>query len=282
MALGYSQQTWTDGTTPVDAAHMSHIEAGVGLMDSGKVDVNAVTVAATPVFQNKLLAGDTQPSFQLNGDGRHNWGPGGATATDTNLYRYFGGALRTDGGLYVGTSVVALGTGGNTGFLSQPAVASGYAFMTQVSGEANARWRVRNLDGFMEWGPGGATPTDTNLYRLSAGVLNTDQTLAARSYGVAVGNAGSQMKRVQGGTVAGTTDGSGYLQANFPVAFSAVPDVVIAINGNNTQQAFVCDTSSSQITSSYVRFRAIGVIGGSWSVIANTAITIDWFAIGNL
>jgi len=29
--MAYSKQTWTDGVTPVDAAHMNHIEAGIGV-----------------------------------------------------------------------------------------------------------------------------------------------------------------------------------------------------------------------------------------------------------
>jgi hypothetical protein len=236
---------------------------------TGKLDVDAVQVAATRLYQTKLLAGDAQPAFQVMGDGRHNWGPGGATAADTtlqrlaaatlntpnalttgaaqgvygynavgagtyqgpggtfgsvraatgyafsaailgdtgtvrfvidssgvhswadgtiaaadtNLYRYFGGVLRTDGGLYVGTGVNALGGGGNTGFIYLPATAGGYAFVSQVSGEANSRFRVRGQDGVIEWGPGGATPVDTNLYRAAATVLKTDGAFASMSYG---------------------------------------------------------------------------------------------------
>jgi len=45
--------------------------------------------------------GDSQPVFRWAGWGGMEWGPGGSTATDTNLYRYNGSYLKTDDGLIV-------------------------------------------------------------------------------------------------------------------------------------------------------------------------------------
>jgi hypothetical protein len=63
-----------------------------------KVDRDAVEVATARLVAVKLAAGDTQPAFRILGDGKHLWGPGGATAPDTTLYRPgFAGYLGTDG-----------------------------------------------------------------------------------------------------------------------------------------------------------------------------------------
>src|SRR5262245_20803966 len=51
------------------------------------VPLDGVVVAGTRIFANKLLVGDAQPSFRILGDGKHEWGPGGATAPDTRIYR---------------------------------------------------------------------------------------------------------------------------------------------------------------------------------------------------
>lgn len=47
------------------------------------------------------------------------------------------------------------------------------ALETRITGEANAKWTV-GIDGSQGWGPGGATPVDTKMYRESAGVIATD------------------------------------------------------------------------------------------------------------
>jgi hypothetical protein len=46
------------------------------------------------------------------------------------------------------------------------------------SGDTNASF-IQDFDGRMQWGPGGSTNVDVNLYRASAGVLKTDNTINA-------------------------------------------------------------------------------------------------------
>ncbi len=48
------------------------------------------------------------------------------------------------------------------------------------SGDANASF-IEDFDGKMQWGPGGSGAPDVNLYRASAGVLKTDQTINANA-----------------------------------------------------------------------------------------------------
>jgi hypothetical protein len=72
---------------------------------SGILSISAP--GTNPLLRNFLLSGDTYPIFQLRADGRLDWGTGGATALDANLYRVSAGKLRTDGALEVaGTTLL--------------------------------------------------------------------------------------------------------------------------------------------------------------------------------
>lgn len=69
-------------------------------------------VAAQGVVGNKLLSSDTQFAFMLFGDGKHEWGAGGSSTRDTNLYRSGADILATDDSFTAGGSIATLGTGG--------------------------------------------------------------------------------------------------------------------------------------------------------------------------
>ncbi len=56
----------------------------------------------------------------------------------------------------------------------------------RVSGDTQDRFGV-DLNGKHQWGPGGSTPFDTDLYRSGAGALTTDGTLTAAVLGPATG-----------------------------------------------------------------------------------------------
>lgn len=116
---------------------------------SSALPADTVVVAGTRIIANKLLAGDAQPSFRFFGDGKHEWGPGGAGAVDTNLYRSQAGVLRTDQVLCSATSVIA-----NQGLANQLQM---------------------NSDGRIYFG----SANDTYLYRSAAGVLATAASIVA-------------------------------------------------------------------------------------------------------
>ncbi len=100
-----------------------------------------VTAAGTNVWQNKLLTNDSQPAFDIKGDGKLEWGVGGSTVPDVNLYRFAANGLATDDVLRIY---------GNTG--------------------ANNFWSFdANV---ITWYQGGVN--DTNLYRSAAARLATD------------------------------------------------------------------------------------------------------------
>jgi hypothetical protein len=134
-----------------------------------KVDKDSVVAAATRIVASKLLAGDTQPAFQISGDGRHSWGQGGTTAADTVLYRSATGTLKTDGIMQSATNFELVGTAG--AFISRTRTANGNMLVSRLAADTNDRL-VINADGTHTWGLGNAAP-DTSLYRSGVNALTT-------------------------------------------------------------------------------------------------------------
>jgi hypothetical protein len=133
-------QAWIDNTTPLNSANMTKL-----------VQEDEVVAAATRIIASKLLAADAQPAFRFFGDGKIEWGPGGATAPDVSLYRSAALTLLTNATLYGQRNLVA-----NQGAASQ----------------VNIGHNNSGFAGGVFFGT--ATPADTNLYRDSAGVLKSD------------------------------------------------------------------------------------------------------------
>lgn len=70
------------------------------------------------------------------------------------------------------------GTGSDSTFAAQRASASDFLMSGRITGaSANSAFTV-TVGGTMGWGAGGASATDTNLYRSSANVLATDDSLS--------------------------------------------------------------------------------------------------------
>ncbi|MFJ9771248.1 hypothetical protein ACIRVF_08385 [Kitasatospora sp. NPDC101157] len=78
-------------------------------------NVNITSNAAADKTLAVQVAGDTQPRLTVDSNGKHGWGPGGSTATDTTLYRSAAGTLTTDGSMAVGANLSAAGTSTLTG-----------------------------------------------------------------------------------------------------------------------------------------------------------------------
>ena len=113
--------------------------------------IAARQVAGQSVLVNSLLGSDTYPAFRLFGDGKIEWGAGGASALDTNLYRSAANVLKTDDGLTVMGYLTASGTGKT-------------AIQISDSGAQDSGLTI-----------GG----DTNLYRNGADSLKTDDAFTA-------------------------------------------------------------------------------------------------------
>lgn len=114
------------------------------------------------------ITGDTVNRYQVTCAGVQSWGPGGATAVDTNLYRSSAARLMTDGRLTANTTGVAVG------------------FDVKQTGDTQPRIQI-NTDSSIQFGPGGVTVADVSLTRVSATVLRCNQIMAA-TVGVGVGN----------------------------------------------------------------------------------------------
>lgn len=102
-------------------------------------------------------------------------------AEDTNLYRFTANTLKTDDAFSVGP--ITAGTAGGGGSVGAFITAAGGIFIAKatpattliaggVVSDANFRFQVIS-DGSLNWGDG-TSATDTNLYRLSANILKTD------------------------------------------------------------------------------------------------------------
>jgi hypothetical protein len=134
---------------------------------AGSGQFTAATIAGNLFLRSLLLAADTYPAFRVYGDGKHDWGAGGATAPDTNLYRSAANVLRTDAQLTISR-----------------ALAGNAALVTFIGGNTNNRFSLA-MDGTMLWGDGTLTQ-DTNLYRSAADVLATDDVLSIKPAGAPV------------------------------------------------------------------------------------------------
>jgi hypothetical protein len=115
---------------------------------------DTVIPAGTRILSNKFLAGDAQPSFRLMGDGKLEWGPGGATVPDVNLFRSSADVIKTDDNIVAAQNIAA-----RIGVAAQTAIGN--------------------------YGPSGVAgivfgaSSDVNLYRAGANVLKTDDALVS-------------------------------------------------------------------------------------------------------
>lgn len=100
----------------------------------GPVIVGAVGASAplrvqttSTIAGNRLIdarkSTDTEAAWIVDFDGKHQWGAGGSTAPDTNLYRSAADTLKTDDALTVGGALAVTGSTVITGTLNSTAAA---------------------------------------------------------------------------------------------------------------------------------------------------------------
>jgi hypothetical protein len=144
-----------------------------------------------------LSASDGTATFQAGkNDGKLQWGIGGNTPLDTNLYRSAASALTTDGNFDAGKLIGA----------ARGQASGAAAFWTQVAGDGvYARLTVIN-NGRLNWGPGNAA-ADTSLYRSAVGQLKTDGNLV-------IGGLGGSSQLV--GVGAADSGGAGFRMLRVP------------------------------------------------------------------
>jgi len=168
--------TFTDGVTPLNAANM-----------------NALEQKANKGQNSGYLGLDASGNANLAAAGKIVW------AGDTNLYRSAANRLKTDGGIDAGGS----GQAGALFRATAIAATNSHPFAAFVSGEANERMRL-SMDNAgnpgLWFGPGGASGSDTNLYRSAASALKTDGLFNAGGGIISYAGAAQQISLTYTGT----------------------------------------------------------------------------------
>lgn len=165
-------------------------------------------VAGNTVFRNKLLAADSVDTFHILGTGKLEWGAGGGSALDTNLYRAAAGVLKSDsafqvvghltataGNAYLKAGALYFGAADDTNLYRSAASTLKTDGSLNVGGNINAQHTGGNQVAIGSVTGGGTTVAglylgsalDTNIYRNGAAQLATDATFQIR------GGAGYQM-----------------------------------------------------------------------------------------
>ena len=105
---------WGDGVTAPTlklyryGANAMAFESGLAIRHDWGIWTEGVTAFAN-AFAAYALGTDAQPTIKINGQGKIEWGPGGATLPDTNLYRGALNQLRTDDDLVIGGNATVVG-----------------------------------------------------------------------------------------------------------------------------------------------------------------------------
>jgi hypothetical protein len=179
---------WTDQVTPLNAANMSQLEQTVRKnAASGYLGLDASSNVAFAAAQRITWAADTnlyrQAAGVLQSDTDIEVRGGSAfrvrlgyvatpnagglmfgTTYDVNLYRSAADTLKTD------DSFISAPAANVLGFSYNPAAGgtSGTALQSIIGAQANPMFYIR-ADGYLNWGPGSGTPTDTSISRNIAG-----------------------------------------------------------------------------------------------------------------
>lgn len=157
----------------------------VGLNSTGSVEVTRGSGTDWGLSSNQT--GDTNTRFVALANGNLEWGSGSATR-DTDLFRNGAGILKTTGSIQLDATkqLVVGGSASAANVALLRGSASDTTWSSRVTGDTVNRYDVQ-ADGKLQWGPGGSTSPDTNLYRSGTDVLKTDDTFLAAG-GLKVGS----------------------------------------------------------------------------------------------
>lgn len=124
---------FSNGTAPASASWIeipngsAQFNSTLRLASGKQINVNGsgsgatlavVNAAASTDLISARVTGDTVDRFEVETDGTHNWGPGGSTALDTNLFRDSANVLRTNDSLTVDLNLSVAGSASVTGNLA--------------------------------------------------------------------------------------------------------------------------------------------------------------------
>lgn len=214
--MTYSKQTWTPNVTPVDAAHMQHIEDGIAAVEA-----------------------EIPPPLPAVVNGQWIKGVGGAAVWSPITVADVSGAEAT------------ANKGANSGYAGLDASGSLYNLLlalsaavlrARVNGDTQDRFVVQN-DGHHYWGSGAAA-VDTGLYRSAASTLKTDGDLqSAGSVYAAAGSAANQILLGSNGTIYFSTAGDAILYRS---AAGVLRTAILDAN------AFTINGKAIKVTGAYI------------------------------
>lgn len=158
---------------PID---MQELASAVETAILGRLPADTVVVAGTRILANKLLAGDANNAWRVMGNGKMEWGAGGASALDTNLYRSAADTLQTDGGLVVnfGANMFHLHTDGRLYFGNAYDTSLWRSGANALMTDGSLTLDASNSGGRLYFG----NTYDTDLFRESANSLMTNSALS--------------------------------------------------------------------------------------------------------
>lgn len=198
----------TDGSELVNVSQ--DIDAAYDKLDLavGYQSCTSTTRPSTPYPGKPIYETDTLRSYFSNG-GVPASGSWVEIPNSTSVYQ--GRLVTLFPGSTSSTSLVRLAQTG--------AAAASRALATRGSGDTVDHWQV-DFDGVMQWGPGGSTAVDTNLYRGGVSLLKTDDALT-----VALGGTFQSTLAVTGATT---------LSSTLAVTGAAALNSTLAVTGATT------------------------------------------------
>lgn len=257
LCFGGTSSADNDTCLDRSAAHVLALAGNLILNDQAVGDhtftLNGITSKTGSFVRVFLVSGDAQPAFSITANGRLNFGPGGATATDATLYRTAADQLGTDDSFSIlganlvmsndGSGVQNIVVGTTNGLKIGTATAQRLGFfnatpVVQNTSTTDLRTGLINLGFFAT---GGASPLNLN-----GGVLTTT----------------------------GNVDFSGSSQVTIGGQFGTVETITLA-NGANTNVALGATTSIVRINGPSGAFSINGFTGGASGRIVHVTTTVN-------
>lgn len=247
------------GATPLTVKGVTGQTADVLKLQLGSTNLVRITgggalwsAPTTNILSGYIAATDAEPSYNLNKQGRQDWGAGGSSVADTSLYREAAAVLRTNGkfvsGGYTGTFNNAGVRLDNAGILEilQSSASSSNALTIAAAADSQYRWRV-TAEGSLGWSSGSGG-VDVSLARSASSKLTLTGSLEVSSALTVNSKAVVKADDTAAGDLAGTYP-SPTIKSG--VALSGAP---------TTTTALTADDSTKIATTAFVKAQGYSTI----------------------
>jgi hypothetical protein len=269
--------------TPVTNRKLSVYNTGTNL------GVSVVTLASTDNVLETGVSGEANLRFSVNGTGAHLWGAGGGSALDTRLFRSAANTLALDNGAAGAANFVpgadSVGALGTSSLRWASLVGNAHNVFGTL-GDANPTATLTS--GTLRFGAGGASATDTRIYRSGAQTLTFDNGASGSAVWSFLGSVTMQRTQYQTVTTATSpypvvgTDNivfanpGGAQTITLPAASAAMLGRTITVKRvNNSANVVTVNTGGGNIDG--VATRALA--GGTYDSITVTCDGTNWWII---